>query len=260
MKELVLLKLGGSLITDKTKPYTARHETIKRIAKEIHEARKEKDFTLIVGHGGGSFPHQSATKYQTQKGIINDKSVEGFALVQKDATALNRIVVNALIEEGENAISIQPSASAISRESRIKIWDLKPIKKFLEMGLIPVPYGDVGLDEKQGCCILSTEEILTFLAKALGAKKIILAGKVDGVLDGKGNLIPRITPANFSEIKQYLAGSDGPDATGGMLHKVERMLDAAKEGIVSEIINGDKPGCIKRALLGETGLGTVIKA
>lgn len=260
MKEIVLLKLGGSLITDKTKPYTARHETIKRIAKEIHDARKETGFALIVGHGGGSFPHQSATKYQTQKGIIDGKSAEGFALVQKDAAALNRIVVSALIEEGENAISVQPSSSTISRDSRIKSWDLKPIKKFLELGLIPVPYGDVGLDEKQGFCINSTEEILTFLAKNLGAKRIILAGKVDGVLDGKGNLIPQITPENFGEIKKYLAGSDGPDATGGMLHKVERMLESAKEGIVSEIINGNKPGYVRRALLGERGLGTVIKA
>ena len=66
-KPLILLKLGGSLITDKTKPYTANIPVIKRLAREIHEAREEKDINLIVGHGGGSFPHVSAKKYQTHK-------------------------------------------------------------------------------------------------------------------------------------------------------------------------------------------------
>jgi len=256
MKELILLKLGGSLITDKTKPYTARLETIKRIAKEIHEARKEKDFMLIIGHGGGSFPHQSATKYQTQRGLINEKSIEGIARVQNDAAALNRIVVNALIDAGENAISVQPSSSAISENSRIKKWDVEPLKNFLKIGMLPVPYGDVCLDKKQGCCIISTEEILTFLAKGLGAKRIILAGKVDGVLDADGRLIKKITPSNISEIKKYLKGSDGADATGGMIHKVERMLEFTKKGISSEIINGNVSGNIKRALLGDRSIGT----
>ena len=60
MKDLILIKIGGSLITDKTKPYTTRPEVIKRIAKEIKEAVSEKDVNLIIGHGAGSFGHQSA--------------------------------------------------------------------------------------------------------------------------------------------------------------------------------------------------------
>ncbi|MFH1126778.1 MAG: isopentenyl phosphate kinase [archaeon] len=259
MTEIIMLKLGGSLITDKNKPYTARHDTIRRIAKEIHEAINEKDFKLIVGHGGGSFPHQSATRYGTQKGMCGMDSKKGIALVQNDAAKLNRIVVDALIEEGINAISIQPSSGAISEGSRIKTWDTKPLEKYLELGIIPVPYGDVGLDSKQGCCILSTEEILTFLAKRLGSKRIILAGKTDGVLTGDGELIKEITGKNIKDIKKHLKGSDAKDATGGMVHKVERMLEFTIDGIGSEIINGNKPGYIRRALLGETDIGTIIR-
>lgn len=259
MTELIMLKLGGSLITDKKKPYTQRPETIKRIAKEIKEAIDEKHIKLIIGHGGGSFPHQSATRYNVHKGITGKESIKGIALVQNDAARLNRIVVNALIDAGINAVSIQPSSSAISENSRIKTWDTLAIEKYLELGMLPIPYGDVGLDEKQGCCILSTEEILTFLAQKLGSKKIILAGKTDGVLTSDGKLIPVITEKNFDEIKAYLKGSDAKDATGGMIHKVERMLEFAKHGITSEIINGTKDGYVKRALLGETSLGTRIK-
>ncbi|NOR84593.1 hypothetical protein GQ473_00600 [archaeon] len=258
MSEIIMLKLGGSLITDKTKPYTIKSETLKRIAKEIKEAISEKDIKLIIGHGGGSFPHQSATKYQTHKGIKNNESIKGITIVQNDAAKLNRLVVDALLNEGINAISIQPSASVITKDSRIQSWDTKTIEKFLKLNIVPVPYGDIALDEKQGCCIISTEEILTFLAKKLGTTRIILAGKVDGVLTSDGDLIPEITAKNFYEIKKHLKGSDGADATGGMIHKVERMLEFAKKEIKSEIINGNKAGDIKQALLGKTNLGTTI--
>ena len=258
MKELIMLKLGGSLITDKTKPYTVRMDTIKRIVKEIHDARGKNDFDLIVGHGGGSFPHKSASKYRTQKGIIDENSYEGISKVQDDAARLNRIIVSELIDAGENAISIQPSSSTISLDSRINRWDIEPIKKILESRLLPVPYGDVGIDVSQGCCILSTEEILTYLAKRLGSKRIILAGKVDGVLDENNDVIPIINTQNFEDIKHNLTGSEGIDVTGGMLHKVERMLEFAGEGIDSEIINGNKDRYIEQALTGKLDLGTRI--
>ena len=259
MNELIFLKLGGSLITDKLKPYTLRQDTIRRIAKEIHEARQEEKIKLIVGHGGGSFPHQSATKYMTNKGIINEESYRGIAIVQKDASKLNKIIVNVFIDRGENAISVQPSSAVLCSNIRIIQWDIEPIKKMLKFNLLPVPYGDVALDLKQGCCIISTEEILTFLAKKMNCKKIILAGKTDGVLDSDGNIIKKITNTNFKKIKKYLKQSDGTDATGGMMHKVERILEFAKYGITSQIINGNIEGNIKKALLGNEKIGTIVE-
>lgn len=264
MKPLIFVKLGGSLITDKSKPFTTKPDIIRRLSKEIAEARKENDFNLILGHGGGSFPHVSATKYQTQKGIINKESYRGIAEVQNDASKLNRIVVEELIKTGETAVSIQPSSSCITENKRIIDFYLEPIKKLLEYNMIPVPYGDVAIDVKQGCCIISTEEILNFLAKKLRPDKIIIAGKVDGVftadpnIDKNAKFIPEITNNNFAEIKKYLSVSDGYDVTGGMLHKVEEMMELAKLGFKSQIINAMKEGNLKKALMGER-IGTMIK-
>ncbi len=265
MGDLVLVKLGGSLITDKSRPYTPRMDVIRRLAAEIREARSGKKIPLIVGHGGGSFPHTSAKKYRTHLGAVSDESYRGVAVVQNDAAKLNRIVVEELIKAGENAISVQPSSSAVAEDSRIVKWDTEPVGKMVECGLLPVPYGDVCLDLRKGCCILSTEEVLGYLARKLGGRRVIMAGKVDGVFtsdpgDRGAELIPEITPDNFGEVKRCLGGSDGIDVTGGMLLKVAKMLELAKEGIQTEIINAAKPGYLKRALLGETGLGTVVKA
>jgi len=264
MRNLTLVKLGGSLITDKSKPFTARKDVIKRLCTEIKEARKKRSIPLIVGHGGGSFPHSSAVKYQTHKGAISEKSWMGVCVVQNDAAKLNRIIIDSFLNVGEKAISVQPSAACITEGGRIKEYYTKSIKILIENGVIPVPYGDVALDVKQGMCIISTEEILLFLAKELNAKRVILCGKTDGVYTthppkDNTDIIKEITKENFDEVKKYLTGSDGIDVTGGMIHKVEKALEIAKEGTTVEIVNGEKPGILKKSLLGEEGLGTIIK-
>ena len=140
---------------------------------------------------------------------------------------------------------------------------MDPVKKLLEENLLPVPYGDVAIDIEKGCCIISTEEIFRYLSDKIDATKIITAGKVDGVFtsdpvnDPNAKLIPEITSKNFADIKNCLTGSDGIDVTGGMLHKVELLLEMAK-GREVVIINGNKPGILKSCLLGEN-TGTMIR-
>jgi len=271
MNELILVKFGGSVITDKSKPFTEDLETIKRLAKEIHEARQEKKFKLIIGHGGGSYPHTPAKQFRTKEGIINETSYEGIARVQDAASRLNRIIVNELINAVENAVSINPSSCVIAKNSMIEDMFFLPIELLLDFDMVPVPYGDVCLDLKKGCCILSTEMILSFIARAFNKSKkfrvsrILLCGRVDGVFtdnpdtNPKAELIPIITTKNIKKIENDLKGSSGIDVTGGMLHKVGMMLELTKLGIESEVINAKKPGILKRSLLGETGLGTTIR-
>lgn len=270
--ELIMIKLGGSLLTDKTKPFTLRPGVIKRITKEIHNARQEKDMRLIVGHGGGSFPHSAANKYQTHKGIINKESYKGIAEVQDAASRLNRLVVRELLDTGENAMSISLSSSGIAENSQIKYMYIEPIKILLKYNMIPVPYGDVALDTAMGCSIISTEEIFYYLARELKKQgfnitKIINCGVVDGVLKGDPtkdtdlDIIPEISSDNINQVRKYLAGSYGTDVTGGMLSKVEKILKISTEcGIDSLIINGLVEGRIEKALKGESVPGTRITA
>jgi len=263
MRPLIIMKLGGSVITDKTRPFTARHNTIKRLAAEIREARKERQFDVIIGHGGGSFPHTAATEYQTHKGAVNERSGRGVAMVQDAASRLNRIVVSALLGEGIDAISMQPSASCITEDGKIVAWPLDAMKMALEMGLVPVAYGDAALDRKNGCTIVSTEKLINHMADTFKPEKIIIAGEVDGVFTGDpfkdptAKLIPLITQANLPEIRQYLGASRGTDVTGGMIDKIKELIELAGKGYTSEIVNATKSGFLKRALLGEH-VGTVV--
>ncbi len=265
MDELILVKLGGSLITDKSRPFTEKMDVIERLVKEIHEAKKEGNLRIILGHGGGSYPHEPAKKYLTHKGMSGEESVKGLSLVQDAAARLNRIIVKALIDAGENAISVSPSSCTIAEDSRIKEWYTKPLEKYLEYRMLPVVYGDPGIDSKQGFCILSTEELFYYLSKKLGPCKIIMCGKTDGVFTADPNKeksakhISEITPETYKDVEKFLTNSDGIDVTGGMLLKVKRAVELAREGIETQIINGTKPNNLKKALLNQEVTGTVIR-
>src|SRR4030042_5443805 len=254
MEKLIIIKLGGSLITDKAKPFCAKTDVIKRLAKEIHSVRKNTGYLFIIGHGGGSYAHTPALKYKTHLGIINKVSYEGIAKVQDAAARLNRIVVYELIKSGENAMSLSPSSFMVGKSRKIEKVFMEPILSLLKNKILPVVYGDVLTDSERGCMVASTEMVLNFLAvnlkKYFKIEKIVYLGNTDGVYDSSGKTIPRINWNNFEKFKKDISGSKGIDVTGGMLHKVEESLDMTKKyGIEITIINGIKKGNLVKEIM-----------
>lgn len=255
MKNLIFVKVGGSLITKKS-PYTLNWKRIKEVVKEIVKLRKKYKFKLLLGNGAGSFAHVSAKKFKTKEGYINEKSKIGHCIVEDDASTLNRILVKELIKAGEKAISVQPSAFITTSDGKIKSFYLEPIKSYLKNDLVPVVFGDVVADKKRGCAILSTEAIFKFLAKFLRPKKIILMSDVEGVYDFNKKVIPEINFKNFKKIEEFLKGANKIDVTGGMAQKVKEAMEMARGKIEVFIINGKK-GKLERLLRGEK-IGTKI--
>ncbi len=260
---LLLVKLGGSVITDKAKPFTARLDVIERLTREIHSARHRSGLRLILGHGGGSYPHTPAEEFQVHRGLAGGGGLHGAALVQDAAARLNRVVLKALLDAGEDAVSIQPSACVLTGSSKIIRWDTRVVEEMLEIGLLPVVYGDVVMDVKQGFSIASTEDLFFYLASRLPVSRIIVGSNVDGVLNyasKKREKFGVITPSDRPRLTSSLRGAETVDVTGGMKSKVEILLRLAEErGVESEIINALTPGLLESALNGETGLGTVIR-
>jgi len=262
MKNLILIKLGGSVITDKGKEFVAREENIVRLAKEIGKARKKFDGKIIVGHGAGSFAHTPASIYGTKQGIINKKSLFGMSVVEEAARWLNGIVIKKFVSQSLPVFSFSPASFLISDGLRYSKSYIDPIKEALQIGIIPVVYGDVILDKVCGCTIFSTEKILSILAQGLMGEykiRIIYATDTDGVYDEKGNTIEKITHANYEVIKKSILGATTTDVTGGMLHKVEESLKLSKKtGIETLVINGSVPGMLKKAILRRKVKGTRI--
>ncbi|TET53786.1 MAG: uridylate kinase, partial [Anaerolineales bacterium] len=109
----LFVKLGGSLITDKSSPSTARPEVIERIAAETREALdSDPGLRLLLGHGSGSFGHWAAKPYSTRQGVHTPDGWRGYAQVAAAAAKLNGIVTATFLAAGVPVLSFQPSASA----------------------------------------------------------------------------------------------------------------------------------------------------
>src|SRR3989344_8960985 len=199
MKNITLIKLGGSVITDKDTPYKAKISVIRRLAKEI----KGSGITsLVIAHGSGSFGHTSAKEFGGKKGY---KNKWGIAKVARDAMEINRIVMDILIDEGLPAISLRPMSMMMTSAGKVKDHFFKIIEEIINQDLMPVIYGDVIWDKKWKSTIYSGETTLNEIGKYLMKKgfnvdRIIQVGETNGVYDDKGKTIPQITKKNWASI------------------------------------------------------------
>jgi len=260
MKNLIILKIGGSVITDKlSETPKINLENIERISKEIATAYQKDKNPLIVVHGGGSYGHGIVKKTGIDKGIRTERQLKDFAETQVLQNELNCIVSRHLIDEGIPAIPCQASASAVMNSGRLDHMDISTIEGLLEIGMVPVLYGVPAYDIVQKCSILSGDQIASYLAVKLKAKRIIHATNVDGVFTSDpentdAKLIPEINSENLDRIKESLTGSTAIDVTGGMLGKISEL----NIRIESQIVNALTPGNIIKAFNGEK-IGTRIR-
>jgi isopentenyl phosphate kinase len=257
--EVVLLKLGGSLITDKLRRETARPEVIARLAGEIARAAERIPERLVLGHGSGSFGHVAAQEHGIAQGLSSPSQLPGISRTQERAAALHRQVVDQLLAAGLSPFSIAPSSCLVFRGGQPDLA-LKPLLLALKNGLLPVVYGDVVMDIDQGVAICSTERMLEILAHRLPVRRALWLGETDGVYDGEGRTIPRLAADDFEDALKSIGSPAGTDVTGGMRHRVETALSLARLGIRSVLFNGLTAGLLERALLGEPVPGTVVEA
>lgn len=254
---LIFLKLGGSLITDKNTPQHARLDVLNRLSSEIARFLSEQPTCqILLGHGSGSFGHIPAKRYNTRNGVQTEEQWRGFSEVWHAARALNTIVMQALHQQHIAAISFPPCAQVQTASHKIIRWDTMQIKAAIENRIVPVVYGDVVFDQEIGGTILSTEEQFEHLAAIFKPKSVLLAGIETGVwqeFPARKTYFPIITPQNIAEVSQALAASESPDVTGGMQSKVTSMMKMIQSAACEEIaiFSGNEAENLLLALRGD---------
>lgn len=258
----ILIKLGGSLITDKSRARTFRRGTTADIVRQIsHILRLKPDANLVIGHGSGSFGHFEAQRNHTIDGVASEEDWFGFAKVGEAAVALSQLVLNEFLSQGLAVMRIQPSSLIVTEHGRIARMDTTLVERALESGVIPLLHGDIALDTRLGGTIVSTEAIFAHLTDTLPVSTIILLGEVDGVLDEDGKVVATITPSNVDQLRSALGDADGVDVTGGMLRKVEDMVNLVKihPELRVVIANGNRDNVLVDLLVKAQLVGTVIQ-
>ncbi|MBI3366201.1 isopentenyl phosphate kinase family protein [Candidatus Roizmanbacteria bacterium] len=264
MKKIILLKLGGSLITDKTKPYVLMGKNIKQIVHEVNTAlEKDKTIRLIIGTGTGSFGHYPVQQFRIEKGSKTESQKYGFCSVHHSALKLNQIIVEELLKNTIKAFSLHPSSMMTAKNGVITDFYYEPIMQMIDMGIVPVVHGDMIYDKTLGSKICSVEQLFSELIIRLyknESHKIVMiyAGSTDGVLDSNGKTIATITIKSIGRIQSPFFETKGYDVTGGMKTKVMDCLGMAQYGVDSFLINGSSKGNIEKILLGGRVRGTKI--
>lgn len=255
MKKIILIKFGGSLITNKIKINEARFDVIENLAKQIKEILNDNNnLSLIIATGAGGFGHPVAKKYER-----NLK--KGLPFIKKAVKKINQILVSSLTKVGINSISIEPSKMSKHKDGKMVKLFYNQIISLLDKDIIPVFHADLVIDQTRGISILSMDRFLVEVAIELKSKgfkinKVIFCGITDGVLDNKGKTINKINRTNISEFDNLFYDNKTVDTTGGMRKKVEECLRLADEKIPSIIINGQNKNNLVKTILEKEVLKT----
>ena len=258
---MLVLKLGGSVVTHKDKPYTPHIGNIIRLAAEIAHASAQP---LVVVHGGGSYGHPLATEYRIAEGYREPRQLAGFSETPQAMVELNGLIVRGLLEAGVPAFSVSPSSFLATEGRRITGMDLQVVEGLMESGLVPVLFGDAVHDTQQGFAILSGDQLAVKLATGLGAERLVLGSDVDGVftadpkLDEGARLIREFSLSDQGGEAEIGDALD-TDVTGGMQGKMVEAAEAVEGGIEVLLVNATVEGRVGAALRGENVIGTVLK-
>jgi len=246
----IVVKLGGSLITEKDKPYTIAWDRLSRAARIIgtyYRRYAEEGLRLVVVHGGGSYGHYAVHEAR-QKVVIDQLDVARIQLVMNELAIK---VARSLIEEKVPVTIIPGHALCPKRKGRC---NLSLLIENVVRGMVPLTYGDGIYNE--GVVIISGDDLAILAASAINADCLVFVSNVPGVLDEDGVVIPHVSSPN--QVPDLTGTSNRVDLTGGMKAKVEKALSFSRDYEDTRIFIVDLEG-LEKLLRGERA-GTLLSS
>ena len=235
-----VLKLGGSVITEKDEPETVDDVALERAARAL--AGRDG---IVVVHGGGSFGHHHADRYGVST-TAGTHDPAGIRAIHGAMKRLNATVVDALADVDVPALPVHPMSAAHREADETLTLPTGQVGAMLAEGFVPVLHGDGVVHAGEGATVLSGDELVVVLATVLGADRVGVCSAVPGVYDDSGTVVDRI--GSFDEVAGALGDSDATDVSGGMARKVRELLDLEAPPHVFDLaglaafLDGENPG------------------
>ena len=245
---MILIKLGGSIITNKQKPLSPRRKTINNILKEIGKIKEP----IIIVHGGGSYGHYWSVKYDMHTKPAK-YDLKGVSVVKNSMIELDKIILDNAVKNKLNPYCLPPTDFMNGNKPiRSKVEKIGEIAK---SGLTPVTYGDALWYGQKKSYILSGDVIMTTIGKILKPRLSIFVLDVDGVYsDTKSKKLIY----DFKKEKPTIS-KNKMDVTGGMTRKITEAVKMSKSGLKVFFVNGNKPQRIVDAVSGKKFEGTLFR-
>jgi isopentenyl phosphate kinase len=263
LKDLTIIKLGGSVITKKEAlPPKTNIETLQRIAREL------KNYTgkLIIVLGGGAHGHQAAHEYGfADSSTTPERRLAGVPLIRHNMTLLSLEVEEAFRNEEIPAVVISPFSFVKMKDGQILKFSTEGIRTAIESGLTVIIHGDVCFDETLGASIISGDTIVVQLAKDIQAENVFVGTDVDGVMtenpldNPDAKLISVIDIHNKGRVVTNTGPSGSVDVTGGMTRKITDLFELAGHNTKIAIFNLLVSGRLEKLLAGEQVICTTLE-
>ena len=204
---IILIKIGGSSITDKAIPERINTTALTWFAKTLSscENNNNNNNKFVIVHGAGSFGHFQAREYGLQgkteapptSTVVKQQQdrnttallqykMQGIARTRLSVQTLNRLVVSALMDVNLAAIGISPcfgiphlQAHGGTAETVDALRTV--VYETITAGLVPVLHGDACLYGTNDGGILSGDTLMEMLGTASWIHQVVFLTDVDGV-------------------------------------------------------------------------------
>lgn len=244
----VLLKLGGSILTDKATEGKFRRPAAKRLVGEL----KRANVPAVLFHGAGSFGHPQAKKHGAGKRPLKP---DGVSEILAAVGRLHAEVLQVAADAGLKPLSFPLHQTVTSEQGQLEDYPVQRLQRAIEEGHMPVLSGTLVRDEDLGWRVASADELMADLAAELNPRLALFCSDVDGVL-GPDGVLPTVDPRILDA--WHDAGGNGDDVTGRMAGKLERAFQVAAV-CPTWILNGEVRGRLQDVLKGKTVPGTRVQ-
>jgi isopentenyl phosphate kinase len=253
-KPLIVVKLGGSALTDKRHIFTPRVREIHRAAEQI--AALGRRYSVALVHGAGSYGHIPVKKWGLQAGFKNRRQLRGLVATKAKLLEWETILDLVFLRNQIPVVPLPASDFVVARNGRISTADLRPMRNWLRIGCMPSTGGDIVTDTKRGFSVVSGDQLAAYLAIKLRASRLIFGTDVDGIFDENPKLNPHakvlreLTTSSALHVARRASALTTPDITGGMAGKIVEAVAAASSGIPVYFVNLTKDERLEKVGLG----------
>ena len=271
-KPIIIIKLGGSILTDKNTPYSMRNKVIDSLISQIsdnyHTSNQPK---LIIIHGAGSFGHPIANSFSIQNGINQNipNQTLGLTKTHQSVKKLNFKIVDSFLSRDIPVLSLTTSSVFFQGDSVLKFTGINQIDSLLDLGIIPILFGDILLHDSKNFSIISGDRVIYEICKSFSSSnnpkykidKIIFCFDQDGIIisntEKESKVIQNIKLKDLDllSLKNF---KESIDITGDIRGKLKEIKKICELGIPVQLINGQKPNLLTKALKNEKILSTLI--
>ena len=258
----VIIKLGGGLITNKTRYKEVFRERIDAVSVVISKI-VDLGHSVIVIHGAGSFGHLEAKKWDISGGYnpaISEDQYSAIETIRTDMDELNSIVLDSLVHAGVSCDSLPPR-DWVDGVGTSFSGDVVAFERSPDLA-VPVSFGDVvKINDESRFGILSGDHLMVRIATELPDVLLcaFLLGDTAGLMSGPPGIDGSKLIEEWSESHGFIGEQDKRiDVTGGIHLKARCASLISRSAKHVWFIDGREPSRLLDIISGDSVIGTRI--